>query len=105
MNHREVIVCLGISFDITAIASVIILSTALTSNLTQIAFIKTRKLSVPAFMIALIKLPFILKTVKPLLLTRHRYNKIGFDSHYNVLENHYSLKVQSLNINLDRCFC
>jgi hypothetical protein len=48
MNHREVIVCLGISFDITAIASVIILSTALTSKLTQIAFIKTRELSVPA---------------------------------------------------------
>jgi hypothetical protein len=73
MNHREVIVCLGISFDITAIASVI-LSTALTSKFNSDSFLsKLGKLSVPAFMIALIKLPFILKTVKPLLLIRHRY--------------------------------
>jgi hypothetical protein len=38
MNHREVIVCLGISFDITAIASVIILSTALTSKFNSDSF-------------------------------------------------------------------
>jgi hypothetical protein len=37
MNHREVIVCLGISFDITAIASVI-LSTALTSKFNSDSF-------------------------------------------------------------------